>query len=183
MALVARRRQVVEMLTAESNRHGRAVDSVNRAIAAHVRWLRTQLAELDAALERAIRNSPLWSEKARLLRSVPAVGSVTVITLLSHLPELGTLSRRKIAALVGSPVQSRQRKDERQTRDLGWSRPSPSSTLHVHARRDSPKPAVRGVLRTIDCHGQETQGRTHSLHPQVAHHAECCAPTANTLEP
>jgi transposase len=56
------------------------------------------LAELDAALERAIRNSPLWSEKAR---SVPAVGSVTVITLLSHLPELGTLSRRKIAALLG----------------------------------------------------------------------------------
>jgi transposase len=101
MALVARRRQVVEMLTAESNRHGRAVDSVNRAIAAHVRWLRKQLAELDAALERAIRNSPLWSEKARLLRSVPAVASVTVITLLSHLPELGTLSRRKIAALVG----------------------------------------------------------------------------------
>jgi transposase len=64
MALVARRRQVVEMLTAESNRHRRAVDSVNRAIAAHVRWLRKQLAELDAALERAIRNSPLWSEKS-----------------------------------------------------------------------------------------------------------------------
>jgi len=101
MALVARRRQVVEMLTAESNRHGRAAGSVNRAIAAHVRWLRKQLTELDAALEQAIRNSPLWSEKARLLRGVPAVGSVTVLTLLAHLPELGTLSRRKIAALVG----------------------------------------------------------------------------------
>jgi transposase len=100
-ALVARRRQVVEMLTAESNRRGRAVGSVNRAIAAHVRWLRKQLAELDLALEQAIRRSPLWSEKARLLRSVPAVGSVTVTTLLAHLPELGTLSRRKIAALVG----------------------------------------------------------------------------------
>ena len=100
MALVARR-QVVEMLTAESNRHGRAVECVNRAIAAHVRWLRKQLAELDVALEQAIRDSPLWSAKARLLRSVPAVGSVTVITLLAHLPELGTLSRRKIAALVG----------------------------------------------------------------------------------
>jgi transposase len=108
MALVARRRQVVEMLTAESNRHGGAVGCVNRAIAAHLRWLRKQLADLDVALEKAIRNSPLWSEKAQLLRSVPAVGSVTVITLLAHLPELGTLSRRKIAALVGSgPVQSR----------------------------------------------------------------------------
>src|SRR5271166_6233200 len=60
MALVARRRQVVEMLTAESNRHGRAVGCVNRAIAAHVRWLRKQLAELDVALEQAIRHSPLW---------------------------------------------------------------------------------------------------------------------------
>jgi transposase len=63
--------------------------------------LRKQLAELDAALEQAIRCSPLWSEKARLLRGVPAVGSVTVTTLLAHLPELGTLSRRKIAALAG----------------------------------------------------------------------------------
>jgi transposase len=79
MALVARRRQVVEMLTAESNRHGRAVGCVNRAIAAHVRWLRKQLVDLDVALEQAIRDSPLWSDKARLLRSVPAVGSVTVI--------------------------------------------------------------------------------------------------------
>jgi transposase len=101
MALAARRRQIVEMLTAESNRHGRAAECVNRAIAAHVRWLRKQLAELDVALEQAIRRSPLWSEKARLLRTVPAVGSVTVTTLLAHLPELGTLSRRKIAALVG----------------------------------------------------------------------------------
>jgi transposase len=100
-ALVARRRQVVEMLTAESNRHGRAAGCVNRAIAAHVSWLRKQLADLDVALEQAIRRLPLWSEKARLLRSVPAVGSVTVITLLAHLPELGTLTRRKIAALVG----------------------------------------------------------------------------------
>jgi transposase len=101
MALVARRRQLIEMLTAESNRHGRAAPGLNRGIAAHIRWLRKQLAELDAALEQAIRRSPLWSEKARLLRSVPAVGSVTVTTLLAHLPELGTLSRRKIAALVG----------------------------------------------------------------------------------
>lgn len=93
----ARRRQLVEMLTAESNRRGRAPNCLRPAIAAHVRWLRKQLAELDAALDLAVRYSPLWCEKARLLRSVPAVGSVTVITLLAHLPELGSLSRRKIA--------------------------------------------------------------------------------------
>ena len=101
MALVARRRQIIEMLTAETNRHSRAAAGLNRGIAAHIRWLRKQLAELDGALEQAIRRSPLWSEKARLLRSVPGVGNVAVTILLAHLPELGTLSRRKIAALVG----------------------------------------------------------------------------------
>jgi transposase len=101
MALVARRRQVVEMLTAEGNRQGRAVAALTRAIAAHVRWLRKQLGELDVVLEHAIRRSPAWCEKARLLRSVPGIGNVTVTTLLAHLPELGTLNRRAIAALVG----------------------------------------------------------------------------------
>jgi transposase len=74
---------------------------VSGAIAAHIRWLRKQLAEFDAILEDAIRRSPLWCEKAKLLRSVPAVGSVTVTTMLAHLPELGSLGRRQIAALVG----------------------------------------------------------------------------------
>jgi transposase len=101
MALVAGRRQVVEMLTAEGNRQGRAVASLTRAIAAHVRWLRKQLGELDVVLEHAICRSPAWCEKARPLRSVPGIGNVTVTTLLAHLPELGTLNRRAIAALVG----------------------------------------------------------------------------------
>jgi transposase len=78
MALVARRRQVVEMLTAEGNRQGRAVPALTRAIAAHVRWLRKQLGELDIVLEHAIRRSPVWCAKARLLRSVPGIGNVAV---------------------------------------------------------------------------------------------------------
>jgi transposase len=101
MALVARRRQLVEMRTAESNRRARAPKCVRRGIVANVRWLKKQLTELDAELEQAIRNSPVWSEKERLLRSVPGVGSVTVSTMLANLPELGTLDRRKLAALVG----------------------------------------------------------------------------------
>jgi transposase len=100
-ALVARRRQVVEMLTAEGNRPGRAVPALTRAIAAHVRWLRKQLGELDIVLEHAIRRSPVRCAKARLRRSVPGIGHVAVTTLLAHLPELGTLNRRAIAALVG----------------------------------------------------------------------------------
>src|SRR5215469_1607795 len=131
MALVARRRQVVEMLTAESNRHGRSVECVNRAIAAHVRWLRKQLADLDAALEQALRNSPLWSEQARLLRSVPAVGSVTVITLLAHLPELSTLSRRKIAALVGVAPFNHDSGNLRGTRTIWGGRAQVRAVLYM----------------------------------------------------
>jgi transposase len=122
MALVARRRQLVEMLTAESNRRGHVPGYVSRAITAHIRWLRKQLAEFefDATLEQAIGRSPLWHEKAKLLRSVPAVGSVTVTTLLAHLPELGTLGRRKIAALVGvAPFNRGQWQDARDACDLG----------------------------------------------------------------
>jgi transposase len=118
MALVARRRQLVEMLTAESNRRDHVPGYVSRAIAAHIRWLRKQLAEFDATLEEAIRRSPLWCEKARLLRSVPAVGSVTVTTLLAHLPELGTLGRRQIAALVGVAPFNRDSGKMRGTRTI-----------------------------------------------------------------
>lgn len=75
MGLVGRRRQIVKMVTAESNRRGPALECVNRPIAAHIRWLRKQLAELDVALEQPIRRSPVWCEKARLLRSVAAVGT------------------------------------------------------------------------------------------------------------
>jgi transposase len=118
MALVARRRQIVEMLTAESNRCGHVPGCVSRAITAHIRWLRKQLAEFDATLEEAIRHSPLWCEKARLLRSVPAVGSVTATTLLAHLPELGALGRRQIAALVGVAPFSRDSGKMRGTRAI-----------------------------------------------------------------
>jgi hypothetical protein len=118
MALVARRRQLVEMLTAESNRRENIPGYASRAIAAHIRWLRKQLGEFDAILEEAVRRPPLWCEKAKLLRSVPAVGSVTVTTLLAHLPELGTLGRRQIAALVGVAPFNRDSGKMRGTRAI-----------------------------------------------------------------
>jgi transposase len=131
MALVARRRQLVEMLTAESNRRGQVPGCVSRAIAAHIRWLRKQLAEFDATLEEAIRRSPLWCEKARLLRTVPAVGSVTVTTLLAHLPELGTLGRRQIAALVGVAPFNRDSGKMRGTRSIWGGRAPVRAVLYM----------------------------------------------------
>ena len=100
-ALLARRRQLIEMLTAEKNRLGSALPPVRPGIRAHIGWLERRLADLDADLAQAIRESPVWREKDDLLQSAPGVGPVLARTLLASLPELGTLTRQQIAALVG----------------------------------------------------------------------------------
>lgn len=100
-ALVTRRRQVVEMLTAERNRLQTAARRVRGDIERHVRWLERRLSELDEELDGFIGSSPLWRERDNLLKSMPGVGPVLSATLLADLPELGRLNRRHIAALVG----------------------------------------------------------------------------------
>lgn len=99
--LLTRRRQLVDMLTAEKNRLGFARGPVKRDINRHIRWLEKRLKDVDGDLEDAIAASPLDQAKADLLRSVPGVGPITTLTLLATLPELGQLSRHQIAALVG----------------------------------------------------------------------------------
>ncbi len=100
-SLLTRRRQIIEMLTAEKNRLGFARGPVKRDISQHIRWLEKRLADVDGDLQDAVASSPLYQAKADLLRSVPGVGQVTTLTLLASLPELGHLSRHEIAALVG----------------------------------------------------------------------------------
>jgi len=100
-AILARRRQLVEMLTAEKNRLGRARKSVRQSLRTHITWLERELAHTDRDLAHAIRESPVWREKEALLRSTPGVGPVLTTTLLANLPELGTLTGKQIAALVG----------------------------------------------------------------------------------
>ena len=100
-ALVVRRRQLVEMITAEGNRLRRATRRVRPRVEEHIKWLKENLAELDRDLDDTIRSSPIWKDQNRLLRSVPGVGPVLSLTLLSGLPELGALNRGEVAALVG----------------------------------------------------------------------------------
>jgi len=100
-ALLVRRRQLVEMLTAETNRLGTAPRSVHKDIQQHIIWLRRRLRDVDTDIGTSIRNSPVWREKEQLLRSLPGIGRVTATTLLAQLPELGHLNRRQIALLVG----------------------------------------------------------------------------------
>lgn len=99
--LLARRRQLLDMLTAEQQRLSRAAAPVQRRIQAHVRWLTKELARVDEDLDDAIRQSPIWQAQDTLLQSVPGIGPVMSRTLLADLPELGTLNRKQIAALVG----------------------------------------------------------------------------------
>jgi transposase len=99
--LVTRRRQLVEMLTAEKNRRSMAPKVSHRSIDEHIRWLDKRLSGLDEELGSMIRNTPLWRERDELLRSVPGVGKVLSSTMLAQLPELGMLNRKQIAALAG----------------------------------------------------------------------------------
>jgi transposase len=99
--LVTRRRQLQDMLTMEKNRLGLARGRVRRDVQAHIRWLEKRLHETDDDLRQAIEASPVWRVKEELLRSVPGIGPVSARTLLALLPELGTLNRKQVAALVG----------------------------------------------------------------------------------
>jgi transposase len=100
-ALLARRRQVLAMQGAEQNRLDRAPDRVRKRIEVHLRWLRDELARLDADLDDLIQQSPVWRAREELLQSVPGIGPVMSRTVLAELPELGLLNRKQIAALVG----------------------------------------------------------------------------------
>src|SRR5579871_5168403 len=100
-ALLARRTDLVGMLVAEKNRRGSALPVVRPRIDTHIAWLEEELAALETDLQQRLRDSPLWREKEDLLRSVKGVGPIVALTLLADLPELGTLNRKQIAALVG----------------------------------------------------------------------------------
>ena len=100
-AVLTRRRQLLEMLTAERNRLGLARAPVARRIRTHIRWLQRELAEVDRDLGRLIEQSPVWRAQDDLLQSVPGVGPIVSRTLLGELPELGRLTHKQIAALVG----------------------------------------------------------------------------------
>jgi transposase len=128
--LVARRRQIVEMIGMESNRRRQARTArVRRTIEATLKALAAQLAELDRDLDDTVRGSPVWRDKEDLLTSVPGIGGVTARTLIAQLPELGCLDRRRLAAVVGvAPVN----------RDSG--------TMRGHRAIAGGRTAVRNVL-------------------------------------
>ena len=130
--LVARRRQVIEMMVAERNRRRTATQRrVIRAIERHLALLQAELSELEGDIDGAIRQSPAWQADADLLHSVPGVGPATLRTLIAELPELGRLTRRKIAALVGVAPINRDSGTLRGRRTIAGGRPAVRTALYM----------------------------------------------------
>lgn len=130
-ALLARRRQLVEMLTAERNRLHTALPEVRPSLEGHIAWLQQELDRLEAALREQIRQSPLWRAQEALLRTFPGVGAVTAYTLLIELPELGTLNRRRMAALVGVAPLNQDTGHRRGRRAIWGGRASVRAALYM----------------------------------------------------
>lgn len=107
-ALLTRRTRLVEMLSAEKNRVPTARGAARQDVLEHVAWLEGRLDNLEKELAGRVKKSPLWRERERLLRGVPGVGPVLSLTLLAHLPELGRLNAKQIAALVGVAPMARE---------------------------------------------------------------------------
>lgn len=100
-ALTARRRQVIDMIVAEKNRLATASRAIKKRITAHIAYLEQELDDADQDLDRFIEKNPVWKENQEILCSTPSIGPVSSRTLIAELPELGTLGRKQISALVG----------------------------------------------------------------------------------
>ena len=136
-ALLARRRQLLDMLQAERNRlgqvFGRGKQPVKKSLKTHITFLEREVRMTDTDLGDMVRNSPAWRERDELLQTVPGVGPVLSRTLLADLPELGRLSRREIAKLVGVAPLSRDSGTMRGHRFVQGGRASVRAVLYMAA--------------------------------------------------
>lgn len=130
-ALVARRRQLVGMLTAEKNRLRTATPRVQNQLKEHIQWLERQLEEMDKDLGALVRSSPAWWAKGKVLQSAPGVGPVLTFTLVAQVPELGQLDRRKVSALVGVAPFNRDSGTLRGKRTVWGGRGSVRAALYM----------------------------------------------------
>ena len=149
-SLTARRHQAMTMLVSEKNWLGTAIGAVSPRIEAHIAWLEQELSDLDKGLRQTLRRSPVWREKDDLLRTVPGVGEQLSLTLLANLPELGTLNRRQIAALVGVAPYNRDSGTLRGKRAVWADAPGCGAVLYVGALVASRhNPAIRDFYQRL----------------------------------
>jgi transposase len=151
-ALLTRRRQLLDMVTAERNRLEHAAAPVRRDITQHLRWLERRVVAVDRDLDDTIQKSPVWRAKEDVLRTAPGVGPVLSRTLLADLPELGQLNRKQIAALVGVAPFARDSGTLRGKRVVWGGRAPVRAVLYmgalVAARRN---PVIRAFYPCSPC--------------------------------
>jgi transposase len=155
-ALVARRRQLLDMLFAERQRLAQAITNVvRRDLRNHVRWLERRVTDVDEEIGGAIERSPVWRVQEDLLRSVPGIGPTVARTLLAELPELGQLDRRAIAALVGVAPFNRDSGQWRGRRMIGGGRASVRAAMYMAALVASRfNPTLRDFYRRLRAAGK-----------------------------
>lgn len=129
--LVARRRQLVAMRAQEKTRLSMAGARQKESLKEHIAWLDERIARMEGELKQRLRESDLWKTQVELLQSAPGVGPVTMLTLLSYLPELGKLNRREIAALVGLAPFNRDSGFQRGQRMIWGGRAEVRSVLYM----------------------------------------------------
>jgi transposase len=132
-ALVARRRQVTDMISAEEHRLPRAHRSMQGSMRDHIAWLKHSLKALDTDITSAIREQPAWKAQQDVLMSAKGVGPTVSAALIAQLPELGTLSHKRIAALVGVAPMNRDSGKWRGKRFIQAGRSAIRSTLYMAA--------------------------------------------------
>jgi transposase len=153
--LVARRRQVIEMLTAEKNRLRTTPPTVRDHIKEHILWLERSLSDLDSELGQAIHSSDIWRAQDNLLQSAPGVGPVLSTTLLAELPELGSLNRKEIAALVGVAPLNRDSGTLRGRRTVWGGRSQVRAALYMAALVASRfNPVIRAFYQRLEAAGK-----------------------------
>ncbi len=155
-ALIARRREIVDMIVRERNRLGQTLEKrVVKDIKAHLRFLEQRLENFDDDIDKAVRSSPIWRAKEDLLRSVPGVGPQTARTLLAEMPELGTLSRREVASLAGLAPMNRDSGTWRGKRMIQGGRRSVRSILYMAALVASRRnPVFKSYYQHLIAHGK-----------------------------
>ena len=149
-ALSTRRRQLLDMLTAERNRLEHAAAPVRRELTRHIHWLERRVTAVDRDLEGTLQKSPVWRAKEHLLRSAPGVGPVVSRTLLTDLPELGQLNRKEIAALVGVAPLARDSGTLRCKRVIWGGRAPVRAVLYMGALVAAHRnPVIRAFYRRL----------------------------------
>jgi transposase len=154
-ALVSRRRQLVDMKSAEQKRRHQARKSIWPSIDEMIAAIDRQLKDVDSDIDKMIRSSPLWHEQDDLLKSVPGVGRVTIATIIALLPELGTLDRKQIAALVGIAPMNNDSGRRKGRRSIWGGRAPVRMVLYMAASAAARwNPALSRLKERLDAKGK-----------------------------